>query len=421
MQDILWRKNMIRKLKLKFIALAMAALFVLLAVIVTGMNVVNYKGVVAEADELLSYLSQNKGSFPEQSIENIERPVANRFPPGFSPETPYESRYFSILIGDAGEILNTNTSQIVSIDEATAIEYAEEVYYGDHTKGFVDEYRYFVYSEMNATRILFLDCGRKLESFNSFLITSIAMSLVGYVAVSFAVFILSGKILRPAIESYEKQRQFITDAGHEIKTPLTIINANLDLLEMELGEDNESLHDIGQQTKRLRSLTEDLVMLTRMEEAENSLPKIDFPLSELVSETALSFKAPATAQEKEFICNIQPMLSLHGNSKSIEQLVCILLDNAMKYSPVGGTVAISLIKKGKTNYLTVFNTTQTEIKQDQLKRVFDRFYRTDNSRNSETGGHGIGLSVAQAIVTAHGGVISACSRDGHSFQITAEL
>ncbi len=412
---------MIRRLKIKFTVLAMGALLCLLAVIVTGMNVINYNRVVKDSDELLFYLSQNKGIFPEYNVDFGGRPNEDHFPSGFSPETPYESRFFSVLIDEDGEIINTDTKQIASVDNETAIKYAQKVLSKGNNRGFADDFRYYVYNEFDGTRILFLDCGRGLASFNSFLFTSIAMSLIGYIAVCFVVYILSGKILRPVVESYEKQRQFITDAGHEIKTPLTIINANLDLLEMEHGEENESLHDIKQQIKRLRSLTEDLVMLTRMEESEHAIQKIDFPLSELVAQTAHPFKTLAISQEKTFICDIQPMISLNGNDHAIEQLVCILLDNALKYAPAGGTIAFSLTKKSRSIYMTVFNTTKNEIKQDQLKRVFDRFYRTDHSRNSETGGHGIGLSVAKAIVTAHGGAINAWSRDGQSFQITAEF
>ncbi len=412
---------MIRKLKIKFIVLAMTALLCLLAVIVIGMNVINYNSVVEESDEILSYLSQNKGIFPEHNGNFGDRPNGNRFPPGFSPETAYESRYFSVLLSSSGEIISINTSQITSVDEEEAMEYAQKIADTGVTRGFTDDFRYYAYGEFDGTRVLFLDCGRRLNSFNSFLVASIAMSLIGYIAVFIIVFVLSGKILRPIVESYEKQRQFITDAGHELKTPLTVINANLDLLEMELGDGNESLCDIRQQTKRLRTLTEDLVMLTRMEESERSLQKIDFPLSELVAEAAHPFGNMAVSQGKEFICTVQPLLTLNGNGKSIEQLVCILLDNALKYSPAGGKIALSLIKKNRSVYLTVFNTVQNEIKQDQLKRVFDRFYRTDNSRNSETGGHGIGLSVAKAIVTVHGGTIGASSQDGRSFQITAVL
>ena len=247
---------------------------------------------------------------------------------------------------------------------------------------------------------------------------SLIMALAGYVIVFVIVFILSGKIIQPIAESYEKQKRFITDAGHEIKTPLTIIHANVDILEMELGK-NESLSDISQQTKRLRSLTDDLVMLARMEESEETMQKIDFPVSEVVTEAARPFRTLAIQQGKEFTCTIQPLLTLKGNDKAIEQLVGILLENALKYSPTGGTVAFDLTKQNRSVCLSVFNTANTEIKGEQLNHVFDRFYRTDFSRNSETGGHGIGLSIAQAIVTAHGGKIQAMTQDGHSFRITA--
>ena len=124
-------------------------------------------------------------------------------------------------------------------------------------------------------------------------------------------------------------------------------------------------------------------------------------------------------QGKEFVCSIQPMLTLKGNDKAIQQLVSIFMDNALKYSPPGGTITLNLVKQNRSLYLSVFNTAETEIRQEQLSHVFDRFYRTDASRNSETGGHGIGLSVAKAIVTAHGGRIHASSQDGRSFRVTA--
>lgn len=406
---------MIRKLKLKFVVLAMTALFCLLAVIVAGMNVINYNSVVREADMILSVLSQNRGTFPEFGGE-FGRPLPNNM----SPEVPYESRYFSVSLNESGDIVNTETSRIASVDENTAIEYAKTVSNRNKTQGFIDEYRYVLRSEPNGIRIVFLDCGRTLGSFYNFLTASIAMAFLGFIIVFVVIFICSGKIIKPIAESYEKQKRFITDAGHEIKTPLTIINANVDILEMELGE-NESLTDIQQQTKRLASLTNDLVMLARMEESENTLQKIEFPVSDVVMEIAKPFQTLALQQGKELVCNIQPMLTLNGNDKAIEQLVSIFMDNALKYSPEGGSISLDLVKQNKTIYLSVFNTTETEIRQNQLNQIFDRFYRIDSSRNSETGGHGIGLSVAKAIVSAHGGKIEAWSRDGHSFQISASF
>ncbi len=407
---------MIRKLKTKFILLATSALLILLAFIVTGMNVINYSSVIKECDDILSVISQNKGMFPEP----MGRP-GDKLPPGFSPETPYESRYFSVLITSDGEILDTNTSMITSVDADTAVSYAKKAITQGSTSGFIDEYRYIIKEEWTGSRISFLDCGRRLDAFYSFLTISSMMALVGFVIVSLIIIFLAGKIIRPIAESYRKQKQFITDAGHEIKTPLTIISANTDILEMELGEENESLSDIILQTKRLRSLTEDLVMLSRMEEAEDSMQKIEFPISDVVEEISHPFINLARSEEKYLIFDIEPNLTMRGNDKAIEQLINLLLDNALKYSPIGGTIALTLSKKGRGIALSVYNQTEKEMDPESLKYIFDRFYRTDSSRNSETGGHGIGLSVAKAIVTAHDGEIGAKTADRHSFQITATL
>ena len=135
----------------------------------------------------------------------------------------------------------------------------------------------------------------------------------------------------------------------------------------------------------------------------------------------MPFKTLAQAQEKKFTCNVEPMLSMRGNNKTIQQLVSILMDNALKYSPAGGFVSLDFARQNRSLSLTVFNTTQTPVTSENLHHVFDRFYRTDTSRNSETGGHGIGLSLAKAIVTAHGGKISASTEDGNFFQITVTL
>ncbi len=406
---------MIGKLKLKFIILSMTALFVLLTVIVAGMNIINYNSVVEEADSILSVLSQNKGIFPDFEPNASGRPN-DKLPPHLSPETPYESRYFSVFYNEMGDIVNVDVSKISAIDRGNAVELAGKV---SGNKGFIREYRYIVSDDMGGTRMTFLDCGRKLEAFNKFLVSSITMSVIGYAIVFVIIFILSGKIIKPISEAYEKQKRFITDAGHEIKTPLTIINANADILEMEFDEPNESLIDIKEQTKRLKTLTEDLVMLSRMEEAEGRLPKIEFPISEVVSECAGPFKNLAIQKNKEFICNIEPMLTLGGNDKAIRQLVSILLDNALKYSNNGGTVALTLARQNHSIMLSVYNTVEGEINPEQLKYVFDRFYRTDTSRNSETGGHGIGLSIAKAITTSHDGKIKATTNDGKSFILTA--
>lgn len=406
---------MIKKLKVKFIALALVALFVLLAVIVAGMNLLNYKAVADEADATLSLLSQNHGAFPD-----FGEGMPDRLPPGMSPELPFETRFFSVLIDGSGEVIRTETSKISAIDDRMAIEHARKVLEKNGNRGFVGNFRYINTPERTGRRITFLDCGRKLDLYHGFAAASIGMSLLGYAVTAVAVCLLAGKFIRPVAESYEKQKRFLTDAGHEIKTPLTIISANVDVLKMDLGE-NECLDDIGKQAKRLAGLTNDLVRLARMEEAQNSLQVIEFPVSEIVLDTAAPFQTLAQTQNKDFCYHVQPMLSMCGNDEEITRLVSILLDNALKYAPEGSRITLNFERQGRRLVLTVGNPSSVPVTEEDLRHVFDRFYRADPSRNSETGGHGIGLSMAQAIVAAHGGKISASSRDGKSFLVTASF
>lgn len=406
---------MIKKLRRKFIALSTAALFVLLAGIVAGMNVINYHAVISEADKTLTLLVHNQGKFPGSSGNKGNRP-----PPDMPPELPYETRYFSVLFDASGQVIRTDTTRISAVDDEAAVEYAEEAIQRGESQGFIDTYRFAYSDEGTGTRIAFLDCRRKLDSFYMFWYISMGMALAGFVVVFILFVFLSGRIVRPIAESYEKQKRFITDAGHEMKTPLTIIHANADILEMELGE-NESLQDIQQQAKRLSELTNDLVLLSRMEEADNAMPMIEFPVSEVIADAALPFKTLAQQQDKAWICSIQPMLSLYGDDKAIQKLVSVLMDNALKYSPAGGTISLQCFKQAKTLHLTVWNTTESALSREDLEHIFDRFYRTDLSRNSKTGGYGIGLSIAKAIVTAHGGRIQASAPDEHTFQINASF
>lgn len=404
---------MIKRLKIKYIVLALSSLLVLLAFIVTGMNLLNYNAVIEDADETLELLSQNQGAFPTKDEQNDDW-----LPPDMSPEIPFESRFFSVLVNSSEDIVSAETSQIYVVDGEAAVEYANEALEKNADKGFVENYRYVVTVESNGTRVTFLDCGRKLDLYHDFAIFSIWMSLAGYAVIAVFVCFFVSRISRPVAESYEKQKRFITDAGHEIKTPLTIISANVDVLKMDLGE-NESLDDIAFQAKRLAGLTNDLVSLARMEESDQTMQMIEFPVSEIVSETAAPFGTLAKTQKKELVCEVQPMLTLCGNDKAISKLVSILLDNAMKYSPEGSKIRLDLEQQGRKLVLTVANPASSPLTEEDLHHVFDRFYRTDPSRNSETGGHGIGLSMAQAIVSAHKGKISASSDDTNAFIVKA--
>lgn len=413
---------MIKKLKKKFTVLATVSTVILMTLLVGIMNIINYSSVVSEADAVLNMLSQPNAPFGNKEEMPAKPPHDLRefIPRGMSPEVPYESRYFTALVSKNGTIEEADFSRIISVDKESVTDYIQKAVSNKSDRDFIEQFRYSKQSDNKVTRIIFLDCGRKLDSFRTFMWTSIAVGLLGCIIVFMVFLFASGRIVRPIAESYEKQKRFITDAGHEIKTPLTIIGANLDLLESDFG-DNESISDIRTQAKRLSELTGDLVYLSKMEEAENSLIKIDFPVSDLANETAGQFRCVADAQNKKFLIQVEPGLTMYGSPDALEQLITILLDNAMKYSPSGGIVTLDMYSRKKMLFISVSNTTMTPVSNENLSRLFDRFYRTDNSRNSETGGHGIGLSIAQAITSAHQGKITAQTINGSDFKITVTM
>ena len=405
---------MIKRLRIKYTVLAVSALFLLLTIIVAGMNLLNYRSVIDEADETLAVLSDNSGVFP--SFEN----GMEWLPSGMSREIPFESRYFSVLLDENNTPILIETSNIYAIDGVTAVGYAVEVAEEKDEKGFKDDYRFVVTSERIGKRITFLDCGRKIALFHEFRNTSIMISLAGYFVILLLVCFFVARFTRPVSESYEKQKRFITDAGHEIKTPLTIINADVDILKMDV-EENEYLDDIKKQSNRLAELTNDLIKLARMEESKSDIQLIDIPASEIILETAASFQTIAKSLNKELVIQVQPMLTMLGDKSKVEHLITILLDNAIKYSPDGETVKLSFERHGKRLLLSVNNVSSVRLSADDIRHIFDRFYRADQSRNSETGGYGIGLSIARAIVNLHGGKIGAASPDGKTFMITASF
>lgn len=405
---------MIRKLRAKLIIASLLSLLLVLSVIIGVAGVLNYTSLVSDADSVLAILRENDGTFPLGDPPGGK----DRFREGrrFSPELPYESRYFTVFLSESGSVISVNTGKIAAVDTSTAIDYAVEAVASGAARGFADDYRFTVYASGEETHVVFLDCGRELGSFRSFLATSAAVSAAGLLAVTLLLIFFSGRIVKPFSENYEKQRRFITDAGHELKTPLTIIDADAEVLEMDLGE-NEWLGDIRTQTKRLAELTNSLILLSRMEE-QPRMEKIEFPLSDVMEETVETFQALARTRGKTLSSRVQPMLSMNGDEKAIRQLLTILLDNAVKYADEGGRIEAVLEKQKNTLRLSVFNTAES-VSRESLAHLFDRFYRADASRNSGTGGYGLGLSIASAVVAAHRGKISASSPDGKSLRITA--
>ena len=404
---------MIRKLRTKLVAAAMLSLLAVLTVILGVILLTNYRGIVSDADRILDLLADNQGKFPEIKADFDWEELGPRHR-----SVGYETRYFSVLLDRQGTVLATDTGKIAAVDEETAASYAQAVWAQDSPRGFWQDYRYLEAREGENTRVIFLDYGAHLFTFHSTLVTSLWVAASGLLAVLLLLLLLSRRIIKPVIEGHEKQKRFITDAGHEIKTPIAIIQADTEVLALETGEENEWIVDIQTQIKRLSTLTNDLIYLSRMEEEQGLQQFLPLPFSELVAEAAQAFQAVAKRQNKTLSVDVQPMLTLVGEEKSLVQLVSILLDNALKYSPEGGQIALRLSRQGKHLRLSVENTAEV-LSKELLENMFDRFYRGDASRNSGQGGYGIGLSIAKAVVQAHRGKLSAAAKGTDRLVITA--
>lgn len=396
---------MIRKLRTRLVVVCMLSLLLVIAVILGVVLATSYQGVVSDADRVLALLAENEGEFPVLK-EDFDWEALG--PRRQSQELGYEIRYFSVLLDETGAVVETDTGQIAAVDEETAVDYSVQILAQDTQAGFLKDYRYLISQEGTDTRVIFLDCGASMVAFRSTLFTSLWVAAVGLAAVLFLILLFSRRLVRPLILGYEKQKRFITDAGHEIKTPIAIIQADSEVLALESGE-NEWIQDIQHQIRRLSSLTNDLIYLSRMEEDQGRGKFLPLSLSQVVTETAQAFQTMAKSQNKSFTIDVQPGLAMEGEEKALGQLVSVLLDNALKYAPEGGEIALALARQGKYFRLTVENTAQG-ITKELLENLFDRFYRGDVSRDSSQGGYGIGLSIARAVVQAHRGKISAAAK-----------
>lgn len=324
-------------------------------------------------------------------------------------EMPYQSRYFWVKFDTEGSTLAVNTMHVAAIAEEDAQSYAEEVYSSGRTSGFYHSFRYRVGSNSDGSSIVvFVDLSSQMLSAYKLLGQSLLIGALALLAMFVLVFLFSGQAVAPVVESLEKQKRFITDAGHELKTPLAVISANVDVLELESGK-SEWTGSIRNQISRMNALVKNLLTLSRMDEERMHVVYSDFDMSKTVKEVADSFEALAISKGKKYQTDIEDNIHITGDKNAINQLTSLLLDNAMKYSTEKGSIHV-LLSRDKNIVLEVSNTCDS-IPSGNLDRLFDRFYRADSSRSRDTGGYGIGLSVARAIAQSHGGNIEAL-RDG---------
>lgn len=418
---------MIETLQKKFILLTMLALISALLVVVGGINSINIYQVNKKSEILLSMLAENGGDFPQQTKKDphpqMEEKDGKTVPKEESPkeappkrildypiseETPFETRYFTVTVADDSSDsleMSVNVSHIAAVSEEKAKEFTEELIEKEKISGYYGRYRYRKAETEDGKNIyIYLDCLNDLQSIQNFAVNSMLVGGIFLVLVLILVSVFSKRAIRPVVESMEKQKQFITDAGHEIKTPIAIILANTEVIEMCEGE-SEWTRSIKNQVSRLTELVGSLLMLSKMDETRQQIEMGEVKFGKLIKEISDSFHTMLVQKNQKLELMVDEKLSVYGNEKEIRQLGTILMDNAVKYTPDGGKMRISLKRKEKMAVLDFYNECES-LPQGDLNRLFDRFYRTDSSRSRESGGYGIGLSVAKAVVKNHKGKIS---------------
>ena len=398
---------MIRSLRRKFILIAMVSLVGTMIVLCTAIGVGNYCITTNRVDRAIALLHQNGGTF---------HPPGSRFDPSrfdfqITPETPFETRYFIVELTPQKEIKSVRLDHIAALDRRAVVDTIDQIVDTGAARGYMDHYRFSVFPDKNGgSTIIVLDCFLQLQSANNTLRITAAIFLICVLIVFVLLLFLSKRAIRPFVDNLERQRQFITDASHELKTPLAILSADMGLLEDTYGTD-KWLESAKAQIVRLDKLIKNLVELARTEEAVKEDAVDFFSVSEIAQANADAFQMLAEADGKVLTAEIAEGINLKGVQDNFFRLFSILLDNAVKYCDPAGTIRLRVLMRGRNIHISVSNPC-TGLDPAQLPRYFDRFYRADSSRARSTGGYGIGLSTAKAIVTRHKGRISNHYADG---------
>ena len=404
---------MIKKMRRRMIMAAMLAFFAVIMMIAVMVNIVNYALVTKRADDtvnaILTY--EEKGS----DRPGPDRPPAKPFMGLPDVEANFMTRFFTVRFDSEGNVLFASTDYIAAIDSDTAVEYAREVLNGNRDHGYMKAYRFARDEVDDTTVIVFLNTTMEQQSMIMLLVLTLIVSFVSLIIVFILVRLLSARAIRPYAANIKQQKQFITDASHELKTPLTSILTSLDIITMERGDD-EWTDNIRKQTVRMSQLVSELVTLSRFDE-EAPLPnKEHFSLSDAAHETVEVYIPQTRAHDRNFTFDIEDNVTLLGDQSAIQLMLSTLLDNAIRYSDEKGDIRLSVFKKANRVNIEVFNTCHYDEPPD-VDRLFDRFYRPDASRSTKTGGNGVGLSIARAVTLAHGGKISASCPSGRTMTI----
>lgn len=423
---------MIKRLQRKFVLIAAVSLLIVEVLIIGVINYVNIRSINAENDNLMQMIIENGGKIPDffrhedrDDKMKRERITPAELPPkmkNFNEETRYQTRFFTVDFNESGEVSRVNTGQIAAVDSDQAASYAKQALESGKTEDYTDNYKYRISEKDNGKTVVFLDVRNAMHNKNRFMLISVLVAAAGYVITCLLVMIFSKRAVKPVIESYEKQRRFITDAGHEIKTPLAIISANAEVIEMT-SEQSEWTKSIRNQVVRLDGLVKELLQLSKMEEDDVKLVFTELDLSKAALEAVQPFEALARTGGKELELDIKEGILINGDESAIRKLCSILADNAVKYASDGSVIKVSLSRtqSGRHAKLCVSNICDEPPKDTD--KLFDRFYRSDSARSHDEGqasGYGIGLSIAQAVTQAHKGKIG-CEVQGNTVTFTVSL
>ncbi len=335
-------------------------------------------------------------------------------------EARFETRWFYVVVDGDGEVGEVDVTQVAAVDEDDAVELAEDVLDSGSTTGFMDDYRFAVADEDDGSKfVVFVDSARELSSFRTFVVTTVVGGLAGLAGVIALLILVSPRVVEPVVSSQRRQRRFVTDASHELKTPLAIISSATEVIEIESGE-SEWTQSIHNQVDRLTDLTGKLVALSKADEGPEALNKSEFNLSAVAESVIMDMRPVARASNRELESDVNDAVTLVGDQNLVRQVISLLLDNALKYSDEGGRVIVRVVARRSGHAeIRVWNSVES-IEPGDHSEFFDRFYRADESR-SQSGGHGVGLAVVRAVVEAHGGTVRAISSDGRSVEFLVRL
>lgn len=406
---------MVKTLKRQFIIFTMTAVACLLGFIVLAINGLNWMMLERQSDTVLQTLVDADGVFHKMDFDR---------PPPFSRPMNMDrmraSRFFIVESDASGNILNVNIDQISAIDHEAAKSYALKVLKTDKESGRTDGYKFAV-KQLGPNRLLFfMDISEQNESFCMVLFASVAIAVLCWGILLIIVILLSGKVIHPVLVGMEKQKQFITNAGHEMKTPLAIIQSNNDTMALIHGENKYNVY-IRNQTKRLNVLMSNLLTLAKLDE-EVSLVTEAVNISEVISDLLPVYREDAQVRNLRFHVHIEPDIVIQTNQDSFRQVLTILLDNAFKYTPDSGDIRLSLTRNGRKIQIIEENTCDSSL-EPEPERMFERFYRGDAARTQkkESSGYGIGLSAARAICENFGGKLTAEYPSAGSIRFTARF